>query len=156
MNRQNFEDHAFEDHVRGMKFSDIVMAMVNALEAPKFGVFMHYWVTNLNGVIYGCAATHTIAHISGCMPASGEKMTSFSKPPRWASLGASQDFINYFELALDELRCGSLSSYNSWADEIKIKLAPGPYSLPVLRQDSWKSSLPAYRKHALTLSREGF
>lgn len=109
----------FEDKVRGMKHSDIVMAMIKGLtnpkiiENPKFIVDMStYGSTNETiypnspaTTCYGCAATITIMQLSNHI-FNVDEICNIGD--RTAAINAeSFQFVDDFESAIDDLRQGT-------------------------------------------------
>ena len=145
----------FEDKVRSLKASELVLAMVEGLENHKYEVDMETFGTTREGVCYGCAATNAIARISGKSP----RFTSHISSERtWSkATKATKEFIRTLEFAFNTLRWGDLSVFNEYANIIQVKEIPVAYGegLPALHNRTWQEDLPAYRKLAEQLQKDG-
>lgn len=143
--------HAFDEKVKAMKASEILLAMTNALEAPRFCVDMDVVVRVEAGKVYGCSGTHTISRISGLV------LTANNSLIRWAVLDASNRFMYTLETALEYLRRGLVTKYNTAAKHIGIATIPEKYEglFPRLENDTWKEQLGTLKALSKELQSEG-
>ena len=145
----------FEEKVRSLKASELVLAMVEGLENHKYEVDMDTFGRTREGVCYGCAATNAIAQLAGKAPRFAFKVPS---ERTWAkAIKGSEEFIRTLEFAFNNLRFGDLSVFNGYAKLIQVKEIPVAYgeSLPGLENNNWHEGLPAYRKLAKRLQEAG-
>ena len=142
----------FEDKVKSMKASEIVQAMIDSLKEPVYKIDMDTFGMTFEGVCYGCAATNTIAKISGEFVEFNCDNKSYVQ---WSDkLKIDPDFLWNFEMAIDSLRSGNLLHYAKYAEKAGFATLPlaiwesqsGPdYSrLPVLTSVSYLENLPHY------------
>ena len=152
----------FEETVKSMSASDIIMAMVKSLtKPPLLNVDMNYFGrvdrkkrTYLWGIIeietskcFGCAATNTICQISGKL---FDKSNIEHDITRANFLKCDTTFLNLFERAINELRVGCIRDYNEYArlGEFARITRPPSLSLPVLRNDYMEEDLIPYKELA--------
>ena len=142
----------FEDKVKSMKASEIVQAMIDSLKEPVYKIDMDTFGMTFEGVCYGCAATNTIAKISGEFVEFNCDKNSYVQ---WSDkLKVGSDFLWNFEMAIDYLRSGDLLYYAKYAEKAGFGTLPlaiwesqsGPdYSrLPVLTSVSYLKNLHHY------------
>lgn len=145
-----------------MTADQIIMAMVEGLTHPPiinvemdtYGKYEWGW-TKVLGVIpfykrmcFGCAATNTICGIAG-KPFTPRSITSpFG---RANFLGVRMDFLQTFELAINELRKGFVAGYNLHArigGFALIESKPN-LDLPLLSNDYTSAHLERYKELAI-------
>jgi len=117
----------FEEKVKSMKASEIIMAMVEALTHPPiininmstfgrcqittkrvfFGLF-----SKKKKICFGCAATNTICQISG-LTFHDERIENLEGRAQF--IKTDKNFLTEFEQAIDSLRDCSVRGYNNHA-----------------------------------------
>jgi len=108
----------FEEKVKSMTSSEIIMAMVNGLRAKYYTLDMNTFGETMGETCYGCAATHCIAEISGVV--FGSKEVANDSTVRGDVIGSSAAFLIDFEAGIDGLRRGNTFFFNGVAEEIGI------------------------------------
>ena len=133
-----------------MTGKEIVMAMVNGLQKEHVEVAMFSFGGFGDGVCYGCAATNTICEING-KSFDEDNIKSLEERAKFLKLERDQIFLENFEEAIDNLRLGSICSYNYIAYAIGIAILPIANFLPALRTSNYKEDLQAYIDYANSL-----
>jgi hypothetical protein len=107
----------FEEKVRSMTSSDIIMAMVESLVPPPLikidmetfgGVFKE----GNKKVCFGCAATNTICKIA---KKKFNTRNITERETRASYIKSDRNFLYCFEWAIDGLRKGNIRVYNNLA-----------------------------------------
>lgn len=138
----------FQEKVRSMSAKEIIMAMVEGLRNPKCEINMLtfgdvYEKEEGKFICYGCAATNTIMQISGVVLT---KDNISDVDDRANAINSDYYFLDMFESAIDSLRCGHITSYNSMAEDCGIaKLISTSYLLlPFLVDNYTEEQLQEY------------
>lgn len=138
----------FEEKVRSMSPSEIIMAMVKGLEKPYTKIDMSSYgrghIQDGKEVCYGCAATNAICEIVG-------KPFSFINisDNREGDLECSFDFLDTFECALDYLRTGRIESCNRNLSSINLPVIKIPsFNVPPLCNQYTQEELDVYKRLA--------
>jgi len=130
----------FEQKVKSMTASQIIMAMVDGLKAEHVKVRMASFGSTHGGVCVGCAATNAICEISGVV------FTPKNIFRRDLALMANCDFVSDFEGAIDALRAGDVDDYNVYAENhgfAVIQEVEG-LDLPFLDTENYLENLDPY------------
>lgn len=154
----------FEEKVKSMKASEIIMAMVTALTHPPiinidmsiYGECRDVEKTYLFGLIkirrkvcFGCAATNTICQISG-KTFKGNEIDTFISRARF--LGSDRGFLEQFETSINDLRCGWPADYNVFARRAGFASIKYGFVLPSctigLRSDYTNKNLEPFKRLA--------
>lgn len=146
----------FKEKVQSMTGKQILKAMIDGLEKPWVEVNMctfgntrkvSSWKTLFipREKCFGCAATNAICQISGKVFPLDKIYTSNA---RAGFLHIDQGFLDTFESAIDDLRCGKVQSYNFCVEQIDVGLLPSPVSpLPLLDTETWKDNIQEYKDY---------
>lgn len=139
----------FEQKVRSMTASEIIMAMVEGLRKRHVAIDMGtFGAARENGktICYGCAATNTICEIAGVV---FTPRSIGGTDARARKVDAEEDFLVPFELAIDSLRRGWVGGYNAIARVLGIaEITPSSLPLPGLINDYTEEDLQAYERLA--------
>ena len=131
----------FKTTVQNMTAKEIIMAMVEGLKNPVIKVKMDTFGESTKGVCFGCAATNAVCKISGKVFTKENIDEDF----RNQFLKTDGQFLNIFELGIDNLRAGSIRYYNSYAKEIGMaQIKCNGKKLPKLGNDYTPTDLQAY------------
>lgn len=103
----------FEEKVKAMSAKEIIMAMVIGLRKKHVGINMLSFGSVMRDQCFGCAATNAICEISGVIFDAGNIKIRLK---RAEAVGARENFLDYFEMAVDSLRLGNIEEYNYWAN----------------------------------------
>ena len=133
----------FEEKVRAMSAKQIIMAMVNGLKHPKVEIDMTTFGTKHRGICYGCAATNVVCKISGKTFTSDNIVFTTD---RAKLINSNLHFLDSFEMAIDNLRSGSISGYNYIAERNDFALIKYNINteLPCLHTHDYKDNLKPY------------
>lgn len=143
----------FEQKVKSMKPSEIVMAMVNGLRKKHVNINMRSLGHTKNGICFGCAATNTICEINK------QKFDNFSIGnvfTRAEFLQSDVGFLSKFEFSIDALRKGKIQMFNKYLEIIGIKTISIPYILNHLTSNFDESDLIGYEQYAKDLQEHGY
>lgn len=140
----------FKEKVQSMSAKEIILAMVAGLRNPVTKIDMRtFGEARQNGklVCYGCAATNTIATISGIKWTP--KNIGEGPGDRAKAVKTSYDFLDGFEDAIEGLRVGNISEYNDYAvgHEFAV-ISVRSHQLPILTNNYTEADLKAYVKLA--------
>lgn len=167
------KEHKLVKKIKGMKGSDIIMAMVEGLKKPATAVDMNTYGSvkrndSLRRQCFGCAATNTICEIAGIdkltvteiEPVLGRFHGTIGDPKKFDNYFSMADYLAYksrtngnfinfiggFERAIDSLRLGSLFDYNLQAAEFGFAGVKGKDGLYLRSMDTYdyKDVLPDY------------
>jgi hypothetical protein len=153
----DYRPPTFEEKVKSMSASDIIMAMVESLTHPpiinidmsSFGRVATKTTKYLFGLIklhkrvcYGCAATNTICRISGIT------FTPNTISKRARTINSDERFLDIFESAINALRKGDISGYNYYAEIGKFAKIDTFTGLPYLGNVYTNQHLESYKKLA--------
>lgn len=140
----------FKEKLKSLTAKQLVQVMIDGINRGWIKMDFDTWLWEINGIIYGCAATAAICEINGgyFMPPNVELMRS----NRAEALGISYDEISKLELAYDSLAGGSIEYFNIHIKSLGLPLLPDNMSLPMLHNDSYMTNLPEYQKYADSLS----
>lgn len=124
----------FEEKVKSLTAKEMILTMVKALRDPwvelDMGTYGGWKFKGLRKVCVGCAATNTVCELAGFkFTPSNIDFTEI----RAKKVGCDISFLNTFEMAIDDLRCGNIEDYNESAemlDMAQIPLLPGVEALP--------------------------
>lgn len=117
----------FEEKVKAMSAKEIILALVDGMINPVMNVNIDtYGEIGDDGICYGCCATNFICKVANVDPI---KVLS---DDGHTGLSHHGDFLDMFEYAINSLRQGLFSHYNSLASEygfseIKNYKNPMPY-----------------------------
>lgn len=89
------------------------MAMVNGLRKKHVNIDMGSFGKIVDDQCFGCAATNAICEISGMTFDAGNIKVRLK---RAEAVGTRENFLDYFEMAIDALRLGNVEEYNYWAN----------------------------------------
>lgn len=137
----------FRQQILSMTAGEIIMAMVKGLEKPVTKINMATFGYSFVSTCYGCAATNTICKISGI------KFTSLNinyRNYRARAVNSTENFLELFELAINELRTGDIRNYNEYAAMGKFRRIQNPnnLNLPWLTNSYTQEELDVYKKLA--------
>lgn len=141
----------FKEKVQSMTGKQIVQAMIDGLKKQWVPVVMEEWVKIKDGICFGCAATNTVCNIIGKSITPKDATVQGIKGSFIGSDSREEiEFLGRFESAINCLRNGDFSSYNSIASEEGFSTLPYEY-LPELETDNYKELLPNYQNYADSL-----
>jgi len=151
----------FKEKVQSMTASEIIMAMVESLRNPYVVIDMDtYGETDIYGICYGCAATNTICHIQNVTPLEVQMNMMEDRIKAYNIPSEELNFMDFFETAIDDLRCGTIRYYNYFAHEIGIatidltkdEMKDLKIELPMLDNDYTEEQLQQYERLAQHLN----
>lgn len=128
-----------EDKLVSLSAKEIIMAMVNGLRKKHTNIDMTTYGRVVSGVCYGCAATNCIIEATGIDPFEEICITS--------NLGSSKGILYKFESAVDSLRKGCVSDFNSIWNYAEIYRSEG-LCLPYLYSCYTEYELEQYERLA--------
>lgn len=140
-------EQSFQEKVQSMTAKEIIMAMVNGLKHEWTKISMSTFGDVFDNVCFGCAATNAVCEIRQ-KPYLKEFLVD--RTSRAEGLGTSYSFLEGFEIAIDNLRSGSVHDYNLYAKLgmfARIELPPEFY-LPRLTSYDWKVNIGYYTELA--------
>jgi hypothetical protein len=145
----------FKATVLAMSGKEVVMSMVNGLRKPRLKVDMGTFGTVKDqsksksikkNVCYGCAATNTICEIANV---TLDETNVFSTYLRATAVNSNAYFMARFENAINELRKGNVSDYNTTAKDLGMAiLSRSSIPLPRLINSYSSAQLDAYEAFA--------
>lgn len=139
---------SFEEKVQSMSAAQIIRSMIRGLRKEHVKVDMNTFgeYRSHKKTCYGCAATNCILEIYG----GDTKRPIFKDAARLEALaetvGGSEDFLELFEAAINDLRSGDIKEYNWYADRLGIAriVQPNDLCLPKLSTNNYLDNLAPY------------
>ncbi len=137
----------FRQQILSMTAGEIIMSMVKGLEKPVTKINMSTFGSSNNDVCYGCAATNTICKITDV---KFNKLNIKRREYRATAVKSTEQFLELFECAIDELRRGYIDGYNSYAAMGKFRRIQNPtgLELPYIESNYNKNDLNVYKQLA--------
>lgn len=149
------EKKLFKEKVLTMTAKEIIMAMVESLKNPVTRIDMGTYgalykpynfktdTYSKKSYCYGCAATNTICHIAD-IKLTAKNIVSCSL--RAKALKVDEEFLDWFESAIDALRRSDIDDYNGYAEKISIAQITEPFGfyLPELDDNYTTEELDHY------------
>lgn len=133
--------------------SAALTAMCDGLEAEHVQVDMSTYGEKRNGVCYGCAATNTIIE---AVPWLGLEDLAENGAEGFAYV-VPDDYkieVSRFESSIDDARLGGIKLlFAFYGLDVPVDLVLPTFSM---LSNNWKSEIPAARRYAEYLQREGF
>jgi hypothetical protein len=136
--------------IKSLTPKEVIMAMVEGLQNPKTEIDMSTYGYKDDGVCFGCAATNCLLTLDSTL----ELLDSFRIVDSGFSLSFKedheQDFIQEFEFAINDLRCGDTDGCNFHLERIKLPtiVNNNNIELPYLTDYYTQESLIPYIKLA--------
>lgn len=142
----------FKEKVQSMTAKEIIMNMVEGLKNPTVKIDMYTFGVFRGGICYGCAATNAICRLLGGFEENvhyiKENEIADLVEVKWLSNERSSilelSFLARFELAIDDLRFGWISHYNTIAKEEGFATIIHKGNLPQLNTRDYLNHLGAY------------
>lgn len=143
--------NGIKDIVQAMSITEIIDAMISGLKDPlvnvNMGTYGEVVIKEDHIVCYGCAATNAICKIANISLDDFIRLNPFCTMEHVYENEKEQDFIVNFESAINELRCGNLEGYNTyarWCDVAKIPKEFLREHLPYLSNDNFNRGVDKY------------
>ena len=140
----------FEDKIRAMKGSEIIMAMVEGLQKPKTVIDMTTYGKAVESdskefICFGCAATNTILSLCNIRKPENYLLdtTEFNN-----GFKDYTKFLKQFEIGVNYIRTGHIDIYNNIAEYLSIAKTRWYDELPSLKTYNYKENLHHYIKLA--------
>jgi hypothetical protein len=140
--------------------SDIVDTMIKGLEKEWVKIDMGHYGRVEEGICFGCAATNTLCELMQ-EPFTKDNIID---DERFRKTGLTISDLDWFEMAIDELRSGELDRFLYYLLLIKhlLSFKITAYEdiyynefLPILSTDNYKELLPHYEAYRDFLIQKG-
>ena len=132
-----------EHKIRNLTPYEVIDAMIQGLKNPSCKINMHSYGFSTEGMCFGCAATNAIQYLAD-KKFTPDNINSLSSRSKYLNINTRD--LEYFEDAINNLRCGYISMANLYLNNLGIK--PIEYNqekdYPRLTTENYMENLHVY------------
>lgn len=134
-----------EHKIRNLTPYEVIDAMIQGLKNPSCQIDMHTYGSSKKGMCFGCAATNAIQYLAD-KKFTPDNINDVDSRSQYLNINVR--YLEYFEDAINNLRCGYISLANLRLNNLGIK--PIEYNpkkvYPRLNTETYMENLYVYEE----------